>query len=265
MNALLLAAGIGTRLRPLTDHWPKCLMPIQGRPLLEYWLESLSGLDIEHVWVNLHYMSETVREFLNLPQFVDWVSCIEEPELLGTAGTLRQLSEELQGETVMLIHADNWCQCDFRAFLNSHRNRSESTLITMMTFRTETPGSCGIVEIDDQGIVHGFHEKAENPPGNLANAAVYIFEPEIMEWLKQQPESVTDFSTQVLPSFVGKIGTWENTNIHRDIGTLESLKAAQDDPVPDLPFHSFSWQKNFEKHPIHQMLSSVKSRCNQIK
>tara|TARA_B100002003_G_C14123181_1_gene540252 strand:- start:38 stop:817 length:780 start_codon:yes stop_codon:yes gene_type:complete len=258
MKVLLLAAGTGMRLRPFTDHWPKCLMPIQGRPLLEYWLESLRGLDIEQVWVNLHYMRETVMEFLNQPQFVDWVSCTEEPELLGTAGTLRQLSEELQGETVMLVHADNWCQCDFRAFLNSHRNRLESTLITMMTFRTETPGNCGIVEIDDQGIVQGFHEKTENPPGNLANAAVYIFEPEIMEWLKQQPDSITDFSTHVLPRFMGKIGTWENTNIHRDIGTLESLKAAQDDPVSELPFHSFSWQKQFDKHPIHQMLNSVK-------
>lgn len=259
MKALLLAAGIGMRLRPFTDHWPKCLMPIQGRPLLEYWLEILRMLEVERVWVNLHYMSELVMDFLDQRQFVDWVSCIEEPELLGTAGTLRQLSEELQGETVMLIHADNWCQCDFRAFLNSHRNRLESTLITMMTFRTETPETCGIVAIDAQGRVQEFHEKVENPPGNLANAAVYIFEPEIMEWLKQQPDSVTDFSTQVLPYFVGRIGTWENTNILRDIGTPESLKAAQDDPVSELPFHSFSWQKQFEDHPIHQMLSLIKN------
>ena len=259
MKVLLLAAGIGMRLRPFTDHWPKCLMPIQGRPLLEYWIEALRALEVERVWVNLHYMSEVVMDFLDQPQFVDWVSSVEESELLGTAGTLRQLSEELKGGSVMLIHADNWCQCDFRAFLSSHLNRQESTLITMMTFRTETPGSCGIVEIDGQGIVRGFHEKAENPPGNLANAAVYIFEPEIMEWLKQQPDSVTDFSTQVLPYFVGKIGTWENTNIHRDIGTLESLKAAQNDLVSGLSFHSFSWQKQFHKHPIHQMLRSVKN------
>jgi len=258
MKALLLAAGLGTRLRPLTNFWPKCLMPIQGRPLLEYWIEALRALEVEQVWVNLHYMPEVVMDFLDQPQFADWVSCIEEQELLGTAGTLRQLSEELQGETVMLVHADNWCQCDFRAFFNSHLNRLESTLITMMTFRTETPETCGIVEIDDQGIVQGFHEKVENPPGNLANAAVYIFEPEILEWLKQQPGSVTDFSTQVLPYFKEQIGTWQNTNIHRDIGTQESLKAAQDDPVSELPFHSFPWQKQFEDHPIHQMIRSVK-------
>ena len=258
MKALLLAAGLGTRLRPFTDCWPKCLMPIQGRPLLEYWLESLRGLDVGQVWVNLHYMSEIVKKFLDQPQFVDWVSCIEEPELLGTAGTLRQLSEELQGETVMLVHADNWCQCDFQSFFSRHLNRLESTLITMMTFRTETPETCGIVVIDTQGRVQEFYEKVENPPGNLANAAVYIFEPEVLEWLKQQPSSVTDFSTQVLPYFKGQIGTWENTNIHRDIGTQENLKAAQDDPVSELPLHYFTWQRQFEDHPIHQMLRSVK-------
>ena len=258
MKALLLAAGLGTRLRPFTNCWPKCLMPIQGRPLLEYWIEALRVLEVERVWVNLHYMSEVVMDFLDQPQFVDWVSCIEEPKLLGTAGTLRQLSEEFQGETVMLIHADNLCQCDFRAFFDSHLNRLESTLITMMTFRTETPETCGIVAIDVQGRVQEFYEKVKSPPGNLANAAVYIFGPEILEWLNQQPSSVTDFSTQVLPYFKGQIGTWENTNIHRDIGTPESLRAAQDDPVSELPFYSLSWQKQFEDHPIHQMLSSIR-------
>ena len=146
MKALLLAAGLGTRLLPFTNHWPKCLMPVQGRPLLEYWLESLRKLELEHVWVNLHYWSETVKEFLDQPQFSDWVSYVEEPTLLGTAGTLRNLSDELQNKSVMLVHADNLCQCDLQAFLNSHRNRPASTLITMMTFRTESPESCGIVE-----------------------------------------------------------------------------------------------------------------------
>ena len=254
MNVLLLAAGLGTRLRPFTDDWPKCLMPIQGRPLLEHWLESLRELEVEHVWVNLHYMPDVVIDFLNQPQFVDWVSYIEEPESLGTAGTLRQLSAELGGATVMLIHADNWCQCDFRAYLNSHRNRADTTHITMMTFRTETPESCGIVEIDAQGLVQRFHEKVKNPPGNLANAAVYLVEPEIMEWLSRQTRSVTDFSTQVLPSFIGNINTWENTNVHRDIGTLESLIAAQSDTMFNQNFPPSKWQKHFEEHSIHQML-----------
>ena len=205
MKALLLAAGLGKRLQPITNYWPKCLMPIQGRPLLEYWLESLRKLELEQVWVNVHYKSETVKGFLDQPQFSDWVSYVEEKNLLGTAGTLRKLSEELKGSKVILIHADNLCQCDLKSFLNSHSKRPKSTLITMMTFRTENPMNCGIVELDESGTVRELHEKVDTPIGNLANAAVYILEPEIMSWLKQQPDFVSDFSTQVLPCFMGEL------------------------------------------------------------
>ena len=254
MKALLLAAGLGTRLQPITNYWPKCLMPIQGRPLLEYWLESLRKLELEQVWVNVHYKSETVKGFLDQPQFSDWISYVEEDKLLGTAGTLRKLSEELQGSKVILIHADNLCQCDLKSFINSHSKRPQSTLITMMTFRTENPKNCGIVELDESGVVLKLHEKVGTPIGNLANAAVYILEPEIMSWLKQQPDFVSDFSTQVLPCFMGRINTWENTKIHRDIGTKESLLAAQSDSVFNQDFPHSHWQKRFEENSIHQML-----------
>ena len=257
MKALLLAAGLGTRLRPITNYWPKCLMPIQGRPLMEYWLESLRILGLEEIWVNLHYKSEIVKEFLYQPQYANWVSFVEEEKLLGTAGTLRNLSEEIQGSTVMLVHADNLCQCDFQSFLNSHSKRPSSTLMTMMTFRTDNPLGCGIVEIDERGIVWKLHEKVDAPLGNLANAAVYILEPEIILWLKQQPDNVTDFSTQVLPCFLGEINTWENTKVHRDIGTKERLKAAQNDPVLNKDFLNSNWQKQFEKHSIHMMLDKL--------
>ena len=74
MKALLLAAGLGTRLKPLTDIWPKCLMPIKGRPLLEYWLDTLQKLSINDVIVNTHYFSEYVKEFIEQTQFKNRVS-----------------------------------------------------------------------------------------------------------------------------------------------------------------------------------------------
>ena len=74
VRALLLAAGLGSRLRPLTERWPKCLMPIGERPLLEHWLETLYSTNVREVLVNLHHHSEIVREFLNRPRFRDWVS-----------------------------------------------------------------------------------------------------------------------------------------------------------------------------------------------
>ena len=118
MRALLLAAGRGARLKPLTNVWPKCLMPISGRPLLEYWLSMICGHDFGTVLVNVHHQKNELEKFLSRNRFTNWVTGIYEPQLLGTAGTLFHCLEQLEGETVLVAHADNWCRCDFSAFLN---------------------------------------------------------------------------------------------------------------------------------------------------
>ena len=83
-----------------------------------------------------------------------------------------------------VVHADNLCFCDFKAFIQSHKNRPKETQITMMLFRTDNPSSCGIVEVDKNNIVQEFHEKVANPPSNLANGAVYICEPSLLDFLQ---------------------------------------------------------------------------------
>lgn len=255
VRALLLAAGLGTRLHPLTEQWPKCLMPIGKRPLLEYWLETLSRSGIRQVLVNLHYLPTVVEEFLARPRFQGWVHSVREKELLGTAGTLRANADYFRGYTVLLVHADNWCQCQFSEFLEFHyKDRPESTSMTMMTFDTDFPQSCGIVETNSRGVVQAFHEKVVDPPGTRANAAVYLLEPEVIQWIAQHSE-VSDFSTEVLPNYLGKIATWHNTQIHRDIGTLATLQQAQLDPKPEKVWNEIdTWQQWFQKQPIHQQI-----------
>ena len=255
VKALLLAAGLGTRLSPLTDYWPKCLMPIGERPLLEYWLETLYSSDVDEVLINLHHHSKIVQDFLNRSRFKGWVSSVSEDTLLGTAGTLRANKEYFQDCTTLLVHADNWCQCDFANFLNYHRTHPPKRCpITMMTFESPTPETCGIVEIDDDGVVLAFHEKSNNPPGNQANGAVYLLEPEVIEWIIDHPY-ISDFSTEVIPHFMGRIGSWHNQVIHRDIGSLEMLILAQSDPKPDSCWpETDTWQKKFLSNQIHQQL-----------
>ena len=97
--------------------------------------------------------------------------------------------------------------------------------MTMMLFKTDSPSSCGIVELSHDGRVLNMHEKVDNPPGDLANGAVYIFEPEILDWIVKH--GVTDISAQVIPAFHGKIYSWLNDVYHRDIGTPESYALAQ--------------------------------------
>ena len=228
-------------------------MPIKGRPLFEYWLSILKQSNIVDVLINRHHHADIVQEFLMQPQFGGWVQSVYEKDLLGTAGTLRKNMEFFQNDSVLIVHADNWSCCEFDKFISYHTHgRPAGTLITMMTFDCEIPSSCGIVELDEQNIVIDFHEKINNPPSKLANAAIYIIEPEVLMWIVNNP-TINDFSTEVLPSFIGKIATWKNNNIHKDIGTIEMLKSAQKDNCA-APFWDVSsaWQQKFSKHPIHQ-------------
>lgn len=255
IKALLLAAGLGTRLKPLTDEWPKCLMPIKGRPLLEYWLCYLQKIHITDVVVNTHYLSEHVESFVRRSAFSSQVTLSHENDILGTAGTVRKNAHLFKGDTMLLVHADNWTCCNLADFVHYHENKRPSeSLITMMTFVCPEPTSCGIVEVDDQGVVVGFHEKVDNPPGNLANAAIYLIEPEVVQWIEERP-NVTDFSTEVLPHFMGRIVTWRNEGIHKDIGTIKMLKEAQSDQCNECILETESpWQKAFQHHKIHTLI-----------
>jgi mannose-1-phosphate guanylyltransferase len=256
IRALLLAAGRGVRLRPLTDMLPKCLMPIGSRPLLWYWLQTFNTLNIRDVLVNTHYLAEQVNAFLLRDQFAFWVKSVYEEELLGTAGTLRANANFFRGGVTLLVHADNWCQCDFGAFVHFHLyQRPINCPITMMTFDTDSPRSCGIVETDVRGVVKEFHEKVDNPPSLVANAAVYLLQPEVVEWIECHPD-VSDFSTEVLPQFINRIATWHNGEVHRDIGTLAALQASQNDSVPSyyLSEPNDAWQNNYESSLIYKKI-----------
>jgi mannose-1-phosphate guanylyltransferase len=226
MRALLLAAGFGTRLRPLTDTTPKCLVPIKGDPLLGIWLKRLTQAGIGPFLVNTHYLATLIEKFVEASLYRDQVTLIHELELLGTAGTLIKNLDFFQGEDGFLIHADNYCLADLSAFEHAHLNRPLGCLMTMMTFRTEDPSSCGIAELDDRGVVVGFHEKVANPPGNLANGAVYILSAELLLIMRSDLRFMKDFSTEVLQRFVGRIYSYETSERFLDVGTPESYQKA---------------------------------------
>ncbi len=227
MRALLLAAGLGTRLRPITNTIPKCLVPILGRPLLDYWLELLVEGGITEILVNLHYFPEAVQAYVETSPYRPYATLVYEEHLLGTAGTLLKNKDFFKNEPVMLIHADNLSKFDFRRFKMTYEARPSSIELTMMTFETDDPKSCGIVELSPEGVVIGFHEKVEDPPGNLANGAVYIVSPHVIAFTESFGKTTIDFSTEVLPEYVGRINTFHNNQYHRDIGTPESYFSAQ--------------------------------------
>jgi len=225
MKALLLAAGLGTRLKPITNYTQKCLVPINGKPLIEYWLENLSDVGVEHFLINTHYFKGQMEQFVLKSKFRDKITLVYEEELLHTGGTILKNKSFFDKDPFFVVHADNLSFCDFNEFLNKHK--MSKFPITMMTFLTDNPSSCGIVELDKDGIVINFSEKIKNPPTNLANGAVYIFDSKIFDFLENLNKERIDISTEVLPNFIGQIATFHNDVYHRDIGTIESYALSQ--------------------------------------
>jgi mannose-1-phosphate guanylyltransferase len=228
-KAILLSAGFGTRLRPLTQTLPKCLVPINGKPLLQIWLEQLTENGIEDFLINSHYLSEQVHEFIDNSVFKNKVTIFHEPELLGTLGTLKSTLGFWKDENVLVAHADNLCICSWQKFQQQFINKSDNVLGTMMVFNTDTPKSCGIIEYNDSGIVTAFHEKVNNPPSNLANAAIYLFDPRVNQLIEQSTLQATDISLHLIPKLLGKLNFWKNDGYCRDIGSLSSLAKAESD------------------------------------
>lgn len=227
MKALLLAGGFGTRLRPLTDSIPKCLVPIHGKPLLAYWLDLLLPNGIDEVLANTHYLAPRVQEFREASPWRDRLTLVHEPELLGTGGTILANRAFFGNEAFMVAHADNLSRFAVADFLRAHARRPPGAAMTMMTFETDAPQSCGIVETGPDGLVRAFHEKVAHPPGNRANGAVYIIEPGVVDHLASLGRPVIDFSTEAIPHFLGRIATFHNADYHRDIGSPASLAAAE--------------------------------------
>lgn len=223
MKAILLAAGLGTRLKPITNDTPKCLVPIAGKPLLEYWLESLVSLGVSEILINTHYLAEKVEAYIQSSQYAPYVTLFNEPALLGTLNTLRESRFFVKNEDFILAHADNLCICNWQSFIKSFEQRPDKCLGTMMLFQTDSPQSCGIVEVDKKGILQAFHEKVQLPPSNLANAAIYIFESKVYELLEMMERDTNDISLDLMPHLIGKLNTWNNDGYLRDIGTVDSL------------------------------------------
>jgi mannose-1-phosphate guanylyltransferase len=227
MRALLLAAGYGTRLRPITDSIPKCLLPINGKPLLQIWIDNLLEAGVEKILINTHYLKEQVYEFFDVNTYKDVVSLVYEEKLLGTAGTLIQNIDFFENKEGFLIHSDNYCLENLKLFIDAHLKRPKESLLTMMTFRTNTPEQCGIVQLDDKFIVKKFYEKQSNPPGNLANGAVYLMSHDFLLDLKENYLSKVDFSNDILSQYLGKIYTYETKKLFIDIGTVANYNSVK--------------------------------------
>lgn len=225
VKVLLLAGGLGTRLRPLTDHTPKCLVPIAGRPLLDYWFDRFGEAGLRDVLINNHHLPDHLRTYIDRKNAAGRfrVSEAYEPQLLGSAGTVTANRAWIEpGQTCLIIYADNLSDVDLGNFLSFHHSHDDP--FTMLLFRTAHPESCGIAHVSDGGRITRFVEKPKQPMGNLANGGLYAVTSGAYHEMADMKGF--DLGFDVLPKFVGRMRGWTWDGYHQDIGTHESLQQA---------------------------------------
>jgi mannose-1-phosphate guanylyltransferase len=224
MKAFLLAAGVGSRLRPITDTVPKCMVPIDGRPMLDIWLDALDIAGADEVLVNLHYLPDVVRRHLDDRVGPPTVRTFLEPELLGSAGTIKANRAWVESDEVFLAcYADNLTDFDLRSLVQAHKENG--TLATLAVFHSEHPSTGGVVELDDSGTVSGFVEKPRNPVSDLVNAGIYAFGPGVLDEIGGPPP--LDIGYDLLPRLIGRAKVVPVESYFRDIGTVAAYQRAQ--------------------------------------
>jgi mannose-1-phosphate guanylyltransferase len=235
-KVLVLAAGEGTRLRPLTLECPKPMLPIAGKPLLEHSIEWLHGYGVNEIAVNLHYRSNTITTRMgdgsNLG--VRLTYSYEDP-LLGTAGAVRKLRSFFKDAPFVVVYGDVLTNLNLQALLAFHHEtvqRDPATGVTLSLYHVPNPTEVGLVEMDSRGQITRFVEKPkpEEVFTDLANAGVMVVEPHIIERIP--PDSYYDFGKHVFPQLLATgvpMYGWviPDETYLLDIGTPEKYAQAQ--------------------------------------
>ena len=225
MKAFLLAAGLGTRLRPLTDTVPKCLVQVGGRPLLDLWLDNFRSAGVDEVLVNLHHLPEQVRMHVAAHRGEPRLRTIYEPTLLGSAGTLVAGRRFVGSDEVFLtVNGDDLTDFDVRRLVVA-LEAAPSAQAAIAVFHAPRPEACGILEVHD-GVVTSFEEKPATPRSDLANAGMYAFRRSVLDLV---PEGgPVDIGTHLLPRLVGaSVAVPVGDAFLIDIGTPEALARAE--------------------------------------
>jgi mannose-1-phosphate guanylyltransferase len=225
MKAFLLAAGHGTRLRPLTDNLPKCLLPIKGTPMLAIWLEQCRRSGIREVLVNIHSHADQVRDYLARHKDGIEVRVVEEPALLGSAGTLRANAGWVASENLFWIfYADVLTSASLERMLTAHL--AKNPLATLGVYRVPNPERCGIVRLGNEDVIEEFVEKPAQPASDLAFSGIMIATPKLLSAIPAREPC--DIGFDLLPCLSGSMLAYRISEYLLDIGTPETYQRAQE-------------------------------------
>mgnify|MGYP005848041077 CR=1 FL=1 len=235
-RALILAAGEGTRLRPLTLDRPKPMLSIAGRPLLEHTIYWLRSFGVREIAINLHYRRQAIIDHFG--DGTAWgvrITYSEEDPILGTAGAVRKLAPFLAVGPFVVVYGDVLTDLDLQALLDHHRAavaRDPATLITMSLYHVPNPTEVGLVGLDADGRITRFVEKprTEDVFTDLASAGVLVAEPSVVEHIP--PAAFYDLGRDLFPRLLAQGVSMYGWVIPPDaylldIGTPEKFAQAQ--------------------------------------
>ena len=232
MQGMVLAAGVGSRLEPLTQHIPKPMVPLANRPAMEHILALLAKHGIIEVAANLWYLPDQIKTYFgDGSNFGVNLHYSEERELMGTAGGVRRLNRFFT-DTFMVIAGDALTDINLTELIFFHKQKG--ALATIAVKPVNDPTHYGVVVTDEDGRIKGFQEKPkpEEALSFTANTGIYVFEPEILDLIPSG--TVYDFGRQLFPQLVATDApfyAWSTENYWCDVGTHQVYHQANLDIV----------------------------------
>ncbi|MFH1470273.1 MAG: NDP-sugar synthase [Candidatus Micrarchaeota archaeon] len=219
MKAVILAGGLGTRLRPLTYTMPKPMLPVVNKPILSHIVSRLSNAGIESAIVTTNYLAKQIDEHIKKADYPIPIEVIEENKPLGTSGSVRNARWRLDGD-FLVIQGDTISNLDLKEHIEAHYRKKRIATISLV--KVDNPSSFGIAELEKNGKIKKFLEKPA--PGqcfsNLANTGTYVFSHEILDAI---PEGKSDFSFDVFPELLEKkkaIYGFAQDGYWKDVGSI---------------------------------------------
>jgi len=199
VKAMVLAAGEGRRLRPITDKLPKPMVPLGGRPLLEYTVQWLRRYEVRDLVINLHYYPDVVRQHFGDGSAYDVsITYSYEPELLGTAGAIAAVAPLFEEERFLIVYGDNLSTCDLSRLIAFHGQKGG--VATLAVHFREDVSQSGMVVLDEEDRVLSFREKPDpsEVTSHWANGGLIVAEPALLQYIPKT--GFSDLSRDTLPA-----------------------------------------------------------------
>jgi mannose-1-phosphate guanylyltransferase / phosphomannomutase len=244
MKAMVMAAGVGTRLRPLTHIIPKPMIPIVNKPVLEHTLDLLRKHNFREVVINLHFYPQMIKDYFG--DGSRWglkIIYSQEKSLLGTAGGVKKVEKHFD-DTFVVMSGDGLTDIDLAKAVEFHKKKK--SLATMVLKKVDARFDYGVTLIDQYKRIENFIEKPawSDVFANTVNTGIYIFEPEIFNFIPEN--TFYDFGHDVWPSLLKAkkpIYGYEMNSYWCDIGNLQEYKRAERDALEGKVRIKFSGKK----------------------